>query len=481
MADFEEFLRAELWQAYLAARLGKRNTIDEHRFELHDVANLQNLRDCFLNRSYHPSRGVAFIIRDPVVREIVAAPFRDRVVHHFLFNICGDWWDRRFIPDSYSCRKGKGTLYGQKRLAHHLRQVTENYTKEAFVAKLDIQGYFMSLKHQKLYQRVQWGLRQQFFHATRADRENGIRCAPQHRLRLYNLLCYLWKEIIFDKPMQGIAIRGKRSDWKQLPRSKSLFCQPPEQGIVIGNLTSQLLSNIFLDQLDRFVTFDLGYRHYGRYVDDFYILVPLEQRDQLLRDVDEIERFLKGRLGLTLHPKKRYSQLASHGIPFIGATVHPGYILPSRRAQNKAFLAAYRLATEGEGDPAGILSRMGCLKHINSRRLFKRIFDSFGWEYDWVLDLPEVPEIPEKLGTGGPSESGLEEKPLESPPDAPQRQMPLFALPEAQPKKPKTRSQPSRGHQRPVWKQMALIPQKQKKTQETGSREATEQKAENQQ
>lgn len=191
----------------------------------------------------------------------------------------------------------------------------------------------------------------------------------------------------------------------------------------------------------------------------------------LLRDVDEIERFLKQRLSLTLHPKKRYFQLVSHGIPFIGATVYPGYILPSRRAQNKAFLAAYRLVTEGEGDPAGILSRMGCLKHINSRRLFKRIFDSFGWEYDWVLDLPE------KTGSRGPSESGPEEKPLESPPDALQRQMPLFALPEAQPKKPKTRSQPSRGHQRPVWKQTALIPQKGEKTLETGSREATGQKA----
>lgn len=389
--SFREFLRDELWRAYLAARKGKRLTIDEHRFELNDMENILNLRESMLRHCYHPSRGVAFIVHDPVVREIVAAPFRDRVVHHFLFNICADWWDRRFIPDSYSCRKGKGTLYGQKRLAHHLRQVTKNYTRPAVIAKLDIQGYFMSLRHDLLYRRVLWGLEQQFFHSARPDFKNDIRCLPQDRQALCRLLRYVWKEIIYDQPMRDIAIRGRRSDWRELPSNKSLFRQLEGYGIVIGNLTSQLLSNIFLDQLDRYVVHELRYPHYGRYVDDFYILVPLERREQLLRDVDLIERFLREQLNLALHPKKRYIQTVDHGAPFIGATVFPGFIIPSRRAKRKAHQAAYRLAAQGIGDPAGILSRMGCLKHINHRRFFKQLFDTYGWEYDWDPDSDPDP------------------------------------------------------------------------------------------
>lgn len=385
-ARFEHFILQELWDAYDTARKGKRHTVDEHRFELNDMEDIINLRDSIVRRYYKPSRGVAFIIRDPVTREIVAAPFRDRVIHHFLFNVCAEWWDRRFLPDSYSCRKGKGTLYGQKRLARHIRQVTNNYTEQAFAVKLDIQGYFMSLNHELLYERILWGLDQQFYHSTRPDVENGIRCHPEDRSKLYDTLKYLWHEVIFDEPMQNIAIRGRRSDWKYLPKSKSLFAQPKGRGIVIGNLTSQLLSNIFLDQLDRFVTFDLGYKHYGRYVDDFFIIVPIAKKEQLLRDVAVIEKYLAAELKLTLHPKKQYRQTVDKGVPFIGTVVYPGFITPGRRARNNCFKAAYRLATNGEGDIEGFVARMGHMKHINSRKFLKKVFDTYGWEFDW---LPE--------------------------------------------------------------------------------------------
>ena len=450
--DFPTFLLRELWSAYLAARKGKKHTIDEHRFELNDMENLIDLRDSILRRYYHPSRGVAFIIQDPVIREIVAAPFRDRVIHHFLFNICSDWWDRRFIPDSYSCRKGKGTLYGQKRLARHLRQATANYTRPAFVAKLDIQGYFMSLNHDRLYRRVLWGLDQQFYRTNRPDPDNGIRCAPKYRHQLYHLLCYLWKEIIYDRPMDGIAIRGKRSDWRKLPRNKSLFHQPPGQGIVIGNLTSQLLSNIFLDQLDRFVVHQLGYPHYGRYVDDFYILVPLERREQLLRDVTVIRDYLQFHLGLTLHPKKRYYQTVDHGVPFIGATVYPGYIVPSKRAKRKAYQAAYRLATNGEGEVEGMVSRMGCLVHINSRRFFKQLFDTFGWDYDWTPDPTPPPDL---ALPSNPTPPNPAPPPETAPPNS--TPLPLFPLPTPQPKSPRTRRRTSKNRSNPPYTQTSLM------------------------
>lgn len=379
---FADFLLDELWQAYLTARKGKRTTVDEHRFELNAIENIIDLRDCLLRRYYEPSRGVAFIVQDPVIREIVAAPFRDRVIHHFLYNICADWWDRRFLADSYSCRRGKGTLYGQKRLARHIRQATNNYTEPAFAIKLDIQGYFMSLNHRKLYERVLWGLDQQFFHSPHSDHENNIRCRTADREKLYKLLQYTWREIIFDDPMRNITIRGQRSDWRNLPSNKSLFNQPKGRGIVIGNLTSQLLSNIFLDQLDRFVTFDLGYRHYGRYVDDFFIVVPLPQKAQLLRDIEVIRKYLYYELGLTLHPKKQYRQTVDKGVPFIGVVVYPGYITPGKRSRANFYRAAYKMATNGEGDLDGIVSRIGHMKHINSRRFIHKLFDDFGWDYE---------------------------------------------------------------------------------------------------
>lgn len=393
---FEKFLLRELWIAYDVARKGKRSTVDEHQFELNAMEDIINLRDSLIRHYYKPSRGVAFIVHDPVIREIVAAPFRDRVIHHFLFNICAKWWDRRFSADSYSCRVGKGTLYGQKRLAHHIRQVTENYTRQAFSVKLDIQGYFMSLNHDLLYERVLWGLERQFFHSKLPDSENDIRCHPADKHKLYNLLKYIWHEIIYDEPMEGIRIHGHRRDWDKLPKNKSLFNQPKERGIVIGNLTSQLLSNIFLDQLDRFVQFDLGYKHYGRYVDDFFIIVPMEQREQLLRDVSVIEKYLRLELKLTLHPHKQYKQPVDKGVPFIGAVVYPGFIIPGRRMRRNSYKAAYKLATNGEGSIEGFVSRMGSVKQINSRKFYKKLFDSFGWDYDWTPEKPNKPQKSKK-------------------------------------------------------------------------------------
>lgn len=389
--SFEGFLLDELWRAYELARKGKRKTVDEHRFELNDMENITLLRESILRRCYEPSRGVTFVVHDPVVREIVAAPFRDRVIHHFLFNICSDWWDRRFIVDSYSCRKGKGVLFGQKRLAQHVRRATQNYTKPAFAVSLDIQSYFISLNHDKLMERINWGLERQFQPQVPVEDlssqyliQNGIRCQPYDRDRLYQTVKYLWHQIIYDDPMRDITVRGSKAEWAALPPHKSLFNRKPGCGIVIGNLTSQLISNIFLDQLDRFVTIDLGYKHYGRYVDDFYIVVPMERKAQLLRDIDIIKHYLSDELDLTLHPHKQRKQPVDKGVPFIGAVVYPRFIVPGRRAKRKAYQAAYRLATNGVGDVEGMVSREGTLMHINSRRFFKRVFDDFGWEYDWV-------------------------------------------------------------------------------------------------
>lgn len=393
---FSDFLLEELWRAYEIARKGKRKTVDEHRFELNDMENIIALRDSVISRHYRPSRGVTFVVHDPVVREIVAAPFRDRVIHHFLFNICADWWDRRFITDSYSCRLGKGVLFGQKRLAQHVRQATLNYTQPAFSVVLDIKSYFINLSHRKLVERINWGLDRQFQRHVPPEQipagyfaRNHIHCHPRDRDELYQTVKFLWYQIIYDDPMRDITVRGSRNEWANLPPSKSLFNRRPGHGIVIGNLTSQLVSNIYLDQLDRFVTMDLGYKHYGRYVDDFFIVVPMQQKAQLLRDITVISHYLRDELELELHPHKQHKQPVDKGVPFTGAVVYPGFIIPGRRARRKAHQAAYRLATTGDGSVEGFVSREGTLMHINSRRFFKSVFDRFGWDYDWSDEPPK--------------------------------------------------------------------------------------------
>ena len=361
--EFSDWLLHQLYLAYLDARKGKRRTRDEYIFEVNWLENLIRLRDDILHRRYKPFRGIAFITLKPVMREIFAAPFRDRIVHHFLYNMSAEWWDRRFIYDSYSCRKGKGVLLGIKRLEHHIRSVSRNYTRKAYVIKLDIQGYFMSLSREKLFEIVYDGLNKQF-----ADNE------PRR-----DLLAYLWKEIIFDDPVKDVKRRGPLKRWEKLPKNKSLFGQPEGQGIVIGNLSSQLLSNIFLNQLDRYVKYELGHNNYGRYVDDFFYVEAAENFERAKRDIEKIREFLEG-IGLTLHPKKVYIQEVQKGVEFLGVVVYPYHTVPGKRFK-KNFYRAVREFEIGRREVESVVSYLGYAKHHNAKKLCKRVFDSVGWEY----------------------------------------------------------------------------------------------------
>lgn len=363
--SFADFLYKELLEAYYKARVGgKRKTEDEHRFEINDIENIHHLRDAILARQYHPSRGVAFIIHDPVTREVFAAPFVDRVVHHFLYKFAILWWEPRLVRGSYSCRKDKGTLYGIKDLQRKIRRVSHNGTIPTYVVKRDLKGYFMSLSHKKLYSRVLWGLNRQFPHGG----------------KLYYTLKYLWHQIIFDDPIKNIKIRGRLSDWNTLPADKSLFYQPKGRGIVIGNLTSQLLSNIYLDQLDRFITINLGYKNYGRYVDDFYIVVSETELPNLKRDMSLIENHIED-LGLVVHPKKKQTINAAHGVDFLGAKVYGDHIVPGKRIRHKFNTAIYTIAATGQGKLAGISSYDGHLAHFSSHKLIKKAYHNVGWDY----------------------------------------------------------------------------------------------------
>ncbi len=368
--------------AFLEARRGKLRTFNEHAYEVRWTENIPKLVDAVMERYYRPSGSISFIVHEPMMREIFAAPFVDRIVHHFLYEMQAGWWDKRLIETSYSCREGKGTLYAVLKTQEMMRQVSHNFQEPAYYIKLDIQGYFMSLPRMKLYRRIQWGLRQQF--------GPYLHSGAAHQLFL---VCdYLWWQVILDDPVSKSRRRGLIEDWKILPAEKSLYAQPEGQGIVIGNLTSQMASNIYLDQLDRFIKFELGYKYYGRYVDDFMMLMPEERYEQAKQDIKVIERYLREELLLTLHPKKRQCQSIYKGIPFVGARIYPHCIFPSNRLQQKLDHLLHTIANGKEIKNATAISYFGFLEHCNADKFAKKLFEKYGLDYNLYLELMKPQE-----------------------------------------------------------------------------------------
>lgn len=330
--SYPEQLRNDLFQAYEDARRHKRNTKAQLEFEKDAEHNLIHLYHELLDRSYKPGESICFLTYSPVLREVFASRFRDRVVHHLLFNYIAPIFEKSFIHDSYSCRKGKGTLFGIHRLAHHVRSCTDNYREKGYVLKLDIQGYFMSIDKKRLYGIIQKRLMKHW-------EQGGFDCGKPGKNPEFIL--YLVENIIFKDHTLDCKRQGNRQEWQSLPPSKSLFCQPKDVGLPIGDLTSQLFSNIYLNELDSYVKRELKVRWYGRYVDDFNLIHP--SRAYLRSLIPKIKVFLKERYGLTLHPRKIYLQSIAHGVPFLGAFVKPHRIYSSPRTIKKFHAKARRI------------------------------------------------------------------------------------------------------------------------------------------
>lgn len=382
---FHAWLISALTDAYIEARKGKRATHDMHEFELNWQENILNLAISLEERIYEPGSSIAFVIFDPKVREIFAAPARDRSAHHLLYSLGAGWWDQTFVQASTSCRVGRGTLYAISMAQYHMREVTNGYKNKAMVAKLDLRGYFMSLPREELCRKVLCGIDRQF------KPYRGRSAAEM----LYVLCRFLWSSVLKDDPIKKARKRGPKSHWdpKVLPPNKSLYSQEAGFGIVIGNLTSQLASNIYLDRLDKFITENLGYKYYGRYVDDFYIMVPIEKYAKLKRDIHIIESFLKRELGLILHKDKRYIQSVYKGMPYLGARVYPHCKYPSDRMQNR-FRRAVMKYDRGIGNIDSVISYLGHMRHLDAEVFVKKVFREFDWNYMVYLESLQEPRRP---------------------------------------------------------------------------------------
>ena len=245
---------AELFEAYQACRSNKRRTRNALAFEVDYETNLINLCADINEGRYQPGKSIAFIVNKPVKREIFAADFRDRVVHHLVVSKLNPLFEKAFIYDSYACRVGKGTHFGIRRVDSFIRQCSQQYSKDCYVLKLDIKGFFMHINKSLLYQQLQDFIEQKYL---AADKE---------------LLLELCEKIIFYEPTQQCIIKSKRSAWQGLPPDKSLFYSAPQCGLPIGNLSSQVFANFYMNSFDHYLKHELGIRYYGRYVDDFILV-----------------------------------------------------------------------------------------------------------------------------------------------------------------------------------------------------------------
>ena len=297
---------------------GKKSKPDVQNFSLRLMDTVFALHADLRSRTYRHGGYCHFVIADPKRRDIHKASVRDRLVHHAVYRILYPFFDRRFIVDSYSCRKGKGTHKALNRFRTFARAVGKNNTRACWVLKCDIRKFFANIDHGILLEILSR-------HIVDAD------------------ILGLLRNII-----GSFSTQGKNGI-----------------GLPLGNLTSQLLVNVYMDEFDRFVKHSLRERRYIRYADDFVVLS--ESRMHLESIVPKIGVFLRERLQLELHPDKLFIKTVVSGIDFLGWVHFPDHRV-LRTATKKRM--ARRLA--GESADAVKASYLGLLSHGNAKKLTVR-------------------------------------------------------------------------------------------------------------
>lgn len=292
--------------------------IEQHIFDLH-----HNLK----NKTYKHDRYFGFYISDPKIRHIHKATVRDRIVHHALFTILNPIFEPTFIQDSFSCRIGKGNHVGVKRLEQMTRRVSKNYTNNCFALKCDIKKFFDTIDHDIL----------------RSIIFRRVTCLDTRDL-----------------------ISGVIDSFEHEVGHK--------KGLPIGNLTSQLFCNIYMNEFDQFVKHTLRYPHYLRYTDDFIFLADSKDDfDELLKKVIV---FLRDRLALELHDHKIITRSVHQGIDFLGYIVRPHHKLIRTKTKSRMmrrFEEQVRLYRSGEIDEetlnASLQSYLGVLSHADTYKV----------------------------------------------------------------------------------------------------------------
>ena len=283
-------------QAWLDCRRTKRNSASALAFEQYAERNLGQLFDELQAGTYRPGRSICFVVTRPKPREVWAAAFPDRIVHHLLYNRIAPRFHASFVAGSSACIPGRGTLYAATRLAHDVRSVSQNWSRPAWYLKCDLANFFVAIDKHVLFEQL---------------------CKRVHEPWWRNLT----RMVLFHDPRVDVDVRSPPALLARVAPHKSLFNAPTDTGLPIGNLSSQFFANVFLDALDQFAKHQLRARRYVRYVDDF---VLLHESPQWLHQAHQlIDAFLPERLHAQLNPRKTILQPVERGIDFVGHVIKP--------------------------------------------------------------------------------------------------------------------------------------------------------------
>lgn len=346
----------EVVYAYFDCRRAKRNSVHARIFEFNLEKNLFALYEELLSECYRIGHSTAFVVERPRIREIWASTFRDRVVHHVIYNRLCPRFYASFIRNSFACIPGRGTLDGSNRLWAGMRSITRNWQGRAYFLQGDVRNFFVSINKDILFSLLTPRIHEQW-------------------------LLDLTARVLFHDPRENCLRQSTREEFARVPRHKSLWNAPVSCGLPIGNLTSQFFANVYLNELDQFVKHTLKAKYYYRYVDDFVILdaCPLKLNEYFAR----IREFCTARLVLELHPFKKRLAPVEQGIDFIGFVHKPYY----RRLRQRTASKMVRLVHQWVKSPqcyqqeslmdlrSSINSYMGLAQWASTYRLRKYVGD----------------------------------------------------------------------------------------------------------
>jgi len=307
----------DAWTEFIC---GKKSKKDVAEFSLNLSQNIFKLHEELRTKMYRHGAYEAFSISDPKPRSIHKATVRDRLLHHAIYRILYPFFDRTFINDSYSCRIEKGTHKAINRFRDFHRKVSKNNTKTCWVLKCDIRKFFANIDH-NILKRI----------LSKATFDTDI-------------LWLLSQVIDSFSARQGLA----------------------GVGLPLGNLTSQLLVNIYMNEFDQFVKRELKVKYYIRYADDFVILS--QDKGYLKNILEKMKEFLENKLKLNMHPDKVFIKTIVSGVDFLGWVHFPKHRV-LRTSTKRRMLKALRDNFKKESKQ----SYLGMLLHGNAYKLEEKI------------------------------------------------------------------------------------------------------------
>jgi RNA-directed DNA polymerase len=310
------WFRSLFYTAYYTCRKNKRKTPSALRFELNYESSLDRLARDVYYCEYVPRSSIAFIVTVPKIREIEAADFSDRIVQHVYFARLSPLVEKHLNSSSYSCRVGMGALAAVTDAHDYIAQVSEGYTKDCWIAKFDLQSFFMSIDKNKLASMLV-----EFIKVNYEGPDKDI-------------LIYLTRVIYQLMPSENAIRKSPLPMWNDLPSEKSLFAIAWNLGLAIGNITTQLAANFFTTPYLNYVN-ELGFNCMCNYTDDLLLVVP--DKDEFLRKIPYVREFLKNELGLKLHPYKFYFQHYSKPVHFLGYVIKKERVYVDNRTKDKMF------------------------------------------------------------------------------------------------------------------------------------------------